>query len=176
MRVLFDGQANVHYGQLYVLPPGQPALELEDAFRGQVSGLLGAAVPGKLWMTTGLHTGHVKLTIRQHSTEPPVDPTAEDIVEASTTLGVEAAVLVEWAGGLEHKLDLPPGQWRVRFSGTAMDAARDKDTILDHEPHIDAYTLDFWKASAARDTIVRQTSEVAAYWHAWVATLKTQPR
>ncbi len=60
MRVLFDGRMHVSYGQAYVEPVDPDEfVDHKDAFRGQANGLLGAAEPGALYLTTGLHTGEV---------------------------------------------------------------------------------------------------------------------
>jgi len=62
--VIFDGTFPVHYGQAYVLStPADINSDLEPAFVGQENGLLGGAVAGQLWVTTGLHTGRVGLRI-----------------------------------------------------------------------------------------------------------------
>lgn len=52
---VFDGTLPVHYGRAYVMSPTDVDSDLEDAFAGQRDGLLGASVPGQLWITTGLH-------------------------------------------------------------------------------------------------------------------------
>jgi hypothetical protein len=47
-----------------------------------------------------------------------------------------------------------------------MDAGHQADNIAEDEPAVDAYLLQFWPAAAAPDCVVKQTSEVAGYWHA----------
>ena len=53
-----------------------------------------------------------------------------------------------------------------------MDAGRGKDTLLSEREPIDEYSLSFWFAPGAPpDRVIRQTSDVAAYWHQWAARL-----
>jgi hypothetical protein len=46
-----------------------------------------------------------------------------------------------------------------------MDEGRAKDTRLDEDPEVDSYLLQFWSSPPAPDSVVKQTSEIAAYWH-----------
>ena len=63
MPTLVSQDVWVTYGQFYVASgPGMHGL-LEECFAGQRNGLCGAAVPGFLFLITGLHTGEVGLTV-----------------------------------------------------------------------------------------------------------------
>ncbi len=65
-------RVHVSYGQSYVVSdPESFGLGLEEAFAGQSAGLCGAAVPGALWLTTGLHTGNVGFTVEVRGQAPP---------------------------------------------------------------------------------------------------------
>jgi hypothetical protein len=88
----------------------------------------------------------------------------EEIVEASFRPAGPAA-LVQWAGEAFEPLDLAEIDYRVRYCGKAMDAAHQQDTVLEGEPLIDRYLLQFWAAEPQPDRVARQTSEIAAYWH-----------
>src|SRR5437763_1575686 len=95
MRVLMSRTVWVHYGQIYV-ESGQVTAEF-DSLGGQRNGLCGAAVPGSLFLNTGLHTGEVGFVIEYHDTPPPLDESWEEIVEVS--FRPEGAVsLVAWGG------------------------------------------------------------------------------
>lgn len=65
--------------------------------------------------------------------------------------------------GHAFALDVVP--YRVRYCAVGMDAARAADTRSDDEPELDRYLLQFWPAPPGPDRIVRQTSEIAGYWH-----------
>ena len=61
--------------------------------------------------------------------------------------------------------------YRVRYSATGMDRARRRDTLLAGEPLLDRYLLQLWPAPPAPDSVIRETSRCAAYWHAHARTL-----
>ncbi|MDS0138627.1 hypothetical protein H5970_27545 [Amycolatopsis sp. CM201R] len=175
MRTVVHGEVHVHYGQIYVHDEeGEPFEgDLHACFAGQRNGLCGAAVPGTLFLITGLHTGEVGFTAEVHSSAPP-DSGAEDVVEASFRAEGRTA-LVTWGGGDAWDLELTPGDYRVRYSGTAMDAGRERDTRLGGEPLQDSYLLQFWPAPPAPDVVVRETSAIAAYWHGFARELPPPP-
>lgn len=173
MALIFDGTFRVHYGQAYVLAPDRANSDLEEAFVGQQNGLLGAAVPGQLWLTTGLHTGNVGLRIECVDGAPALDDSWEDIVEASFTPGDAEAALTGWAGESEPvRLGLGVAPYRVRLCATSMDEGRRADTLLDDENPKDRYQLAFWRAEPEADVVIKQTSEIAAYWHRWARSLR----
>ena len=172
MALIFDGTFRVHYGQAYVLSPGQANSDLDDAFVGQQNGLLGAAVPGQLWLTTGLHTGRVGLRIESADSEPVSDDAWEEIVEASFDPGADEAALTGWAGESGPvPLGLDVATYRVRLCASSMDEGRRADTLLDGEEPRDNYLLVFWKAGREADKIIKQTSAIAGYWHRWAQSL-----
>jgi hypothetical protein len=51
-----------------------------------------------------------------------------------------------------------------------LDEARD-GVVMQDEPLIDRFLLQFWPAPGAPDAILRQTSRQAGYWHGWVSGL-----
>ncbi|MFJ3307444.1 hypothetical protein ACIPSA_30985 [Streptomyces sp. NPDC086549] len=160
-----DGEVHVHYGQIYVeSDPDSFGLDLAEAFAGQTSGLCGAAVPGGLWLMTGLHTGNVGFTVEVHDQAPPLDAVWEEVVEVSFRPVSADSVLNEWGGGAAWDLDLEETDYRVRYCAQGMDQARELDTRLD-EPQQDRYLLQFWPAPPKPDEVIRQTTSTAAYWH-----------
>jgi len=175
MRTVVHGDVHVHYGQIYVHSEGGEPFEgdLSACFAGQRNGLCGAAVPGTLFLLTGLHTGEVGFTAEVHETEPAAGD-AEDVVEASFRAEGPAR-LVTWGGSDRWELELAPGDYRVRYSGTGMDAGRELDTRVDGEPQRDRYLLQFWPAPPAPDEVVKQSSQVAAYWHDFARKLPPPP-
>ena len=165
MIVLYEGPWNVHYGQLYLETKlGQQAEDMSDHFADQANGLVGAAVPGALFLITGLHTGHIALRVELHESCPPIDDLWEDVVEASLHIAPPAQ-LVEWSAASMHSLNIPEGNYRVRWSARGMDAGHDADTILADESHVDSYLLQLWLGEPLPDVVIRQTSAQAKYWH-----------
>ncbi|MER5389054.1 hypothetical protein [Saccharopolyspora sp. NPDC002686] len=163
MRTLVDEEVPVHYGQIYVESEVEDA-DLDACFAEQSNGLCGAAEPGILFLITGLHTGDVGFTIELHDQAPPLDETWEEIVEASYR-PVGDVALVFWSGDDARSLDLREIDYRVRYCAVGMDAAREQDTRMDDEPLVDRYLLQFWPAPPGPDRILKQTSEIADYWH-----------
>ncbi|ADD42961.1 hypothetical protein [Stackebrandtia nassauensis] len=178
MRTLFDGEFNVSYGQLYLdgrIDPDEGAEpDLDNCFMGQTVGLMGAAIPGHLFVLTGTHSGSVPLTVEVHETEPSLDADAwEDVVEVSFESDADEVALIEWDGDFQS-LDLSPGSYRVRYLCRGMDAASGHDRF-DDDPVVDEYLLQFWPAPPQRDRIVKETSRSAAYWRRVAAEVPPPP-
>ncbi|MDQ0605476.1 hypothetical protein QF037_009821 [Streptomyces canus] len=170
MRRPVEGEVFVHYGQIYVeSDPESFGPDLAEAFAGQRAGLCGAAIPGALWLSTGLHTGDVGFTVEVHEEPPALDPQWEDVVEVSFQPVSSDSRLVQWAGEAVWGLDLEETDYRVRYCAKRMDEANRKDTRLDDEPQLDCYLLQFWPAPPQTDRVLKQTSEIAAYWHTYAA-------
>ncbi|TCC44762.1 hypothetical protein E0H75_34580 [Kribbella capetownensis] len=164
VRTLTTGPVGVHYGQLYV-QSHEFVSDLGASYAGQQNGLCGAAVPGALFLITGLHTGDVGFSTELHDSEPPVDDTWEEIVEASFTPVGATTALVGWAGEWQEPLDLAETDYRVRYCGIGMDSGHETDNTLDGEPLVDHYLLQFWPAPPEPDRVIKVTSGTAAYWH-----------
>jgi hypothetical protein len=164
MTVLFDADVPVHYGFIDLRRAYEDQAGLMDTRAGQVNGLVGAAVPGQLSLVTGLHTGRVPLMVRWHDAEPAVGDEWEEVVEVSFDPPSADLLLTSFEDSFELRLPVLR-MMRARYCASGMDAAGDADTVMDDEPTIDRYLLQLWPAVPASDTVVRQTSEVAAYWH-----------
>lgn|SRR5262245_11091826 len=184
MTRVFEGKIRVDYNQAYVLVGEIDPPDLYDAFRGQTNGLCGAAVRGALWLITGLHTGRVGFTIDVLDAPPPLHDAWEEIVEASFFVGyidpdpiedtdIEfmmddpdvRVMLMQWGREASYELPLPPENYRARYCARGMQLGRDRGTLLSGEDLIDFYSLAFWPAEPEPDCIIKQTSEIAAYWH-----------
>jgi hypothetical protein len=92
VRTLMSQTAWVHYGQIYV-ESGEDYPDLAECFGGQSNGLCGAAMPGILFLITGLHTGEVGFTVELYDAPPPIDDDWQEIVEASFRPTGEAALV-----------------------------------------------------------------------------------
>ncbi|MGL3806206.1 hypothetical protein ACSYDW_08930 [Paeniglutamicibacter sp. R2-26] len=162
---LFDGTINVAYGQFYLLPEGDYEIDMDAAFRGQDNGLCGAAAPPGLFFITGLHTGHVGLSVHLHDSEPALAEEWEEVVEVPYEV-TEKICLAEWGGPSQDPLPIPRGSYRLRYAGIKMDEGHEQDCILEGEDTIDSYRIDLWPAfDSTGDRILRQHGEQAAYWH-----------
>jgi hypothetical protein len=163
MLVLFDGELDVHYGFASVHAGDDPP-DLIDARGGQSNGLCGAAIQGALSLVTGLHTGAVPLRIEFTDDEPPLDDAWEDVVEVSFTTSTKKLLLSTFEAAMPLRL-LRAGTFRVRYCGTGLDPANKTDVRSEGDPELDRYLLQFWPAPHAPDAIVRETSDIARYWH-----------
>lgn len=170
----FDGRLHVHYGQAYVFSGSTrgDTGDMEACFRGQSNGLLGAAQDGMLFLITGLHTGQVGFTLEVAESEPPpIDDSWEECVETGYAPEGDDARLVDWDGRVVCQLRLDGPDYRVRYSARGMDAGREADTVMEDEELVDFYRLSFWPSPAAPDCVIKQTSEIARYWHNWAGRL-----
>lgn len=164
MSILFDGAVHVHYRQFYVESRIEDFFEgLTGACGGQTNGLCGGAVPGLLFLTTGLHTGEIPVTVEVHEERPPVGGGWEDVVEVSFRPASERVALVQWAAEASWPLRLERIDYRVRYRISGMDAANAQNTRMPGEPAIDRYLLQFWPQPPAPDAVARQGSRFAAY-------------
>lgn len=167
VRTVFRGVVDVAYSQMYVEARESIPSEFTGIpIGGQENGICGAAEPGHLFLTTGMHTGHVGLTVEIHDTAPPLDDYWEDIVEVSFTPETATVYVNQWEGDSACAFDLPAIPHRVRYCATGMDAGNDEDVVFDDEPAVDHYLLQFWPAPEEPDQVLKLTSNQAAYWHA----------
>ena len=171
MARIFEGRLSVHYSQAYVLPNGSFGPDLEESFWGQRNGLCGAATGNSLFLTTGLHTGGVNFVLDVLDAEPPIDHSWEEIVEASFSVGTPGISLVEWAGQASYAIPISPGTYRVRYCAVNMQRGRETDNIREGMAPVDSYSLAMWPSEASPDVVIKQTSEVAAYWHQYASSL-----
>jgi hypothetical protein len=163
LQVLLDQWLEVNYGQLYVESFEDQDAATESAFLSQRNGLAGAHVPGFLFLVTGLRDGSVAFTAQRHSVEPPLEGGWEDIVEVSFSALTTGTAIRQWDGS-RYDLDLEPGDYRVRYYARGMQRGWDLESPTDDEP-VDSYLLQFWPAPHTTDRIIRQSTDVAAYFH-----------
>src|SRR4051812_28432951 len=70
-RTLMSGPVWVSYAQIYVESSGDFS-SMEECFAGQRNGLCGAAVAGRLFLLTGLHSGQVAFAVELYDDEPAI--------------------------------------------------------------------------------------------------------
>jgi hypothetical protein len=167
-RVLFDDAVKVSDGQLYLTPDISLVPGAEMAFAGQVNGLCGAAVPGALYLVTGLRQGSVKLTVERYSEEPDLDESWEEAVEVSLVSPSDGMVLSNSEGDT-WPVPVPAGSHRVRYCARGMQVGWDLETS-DDVVSAERYLLALWPAVSGQERILRQTSEIASYWHGELGT------
>lgn len=143
-----------------------------QCFEGQENGICGANQPGVLLLTTGLHTGSVALTVDLCDSEPLMDDSWEEIVEVSfvATSPLEPGI-AEWGGHGWNPLKFKPGNYRVRYCARHMATGRERSVGRGMKKPPDTYYLAFWPAPAAKDRILKQTSETAdhhSFQRSWV--------
>jgi hypothetical protein len=170
-----DFDVQVHYGFVYLQPEfSEPIADIIAARGAQVNGICGARYPGRLVMGTGLHTGSVPFGVSITDSAPELSEDWEDVVEVSFTAAGRSyglATFDTWT-----PLELPEAtSYRARYCALGMDAARAQDTRLDEDPVTDRYLLALWPAPHAAETIVRQGSQLAAYWHGVARTTPPPP-
>jgi len=132
-------------------------------------------VPGFLFLVTGLHYGPVGFTVELHDEEPPLDDVWEDVVEVSFRPDSDPVAVVEWGGEAAVSMALGASDFRVRYSGRGMDAAREENSRFPGDPELDHYLLQFWPAPPSADLVVRQSSAIAAYWHSSARAMALPP-
>jgi hypothetical protein len=160
--VLFSGRINIYYRQFYVEPDDGDYVSMDQALSGQSNGICGASQTGRLFLTTGTHSGDVYVDVEYWETPPPLDESWEDIVECSFKHGSSTLRLFEWGHEKSYPLALPGGEYRVRY------CARDMDQDFPPEGHPDqlqSYLLQFWIAPSSSDRVLKASSESGKYWH-----------
>ncbi len=108
---------------------------------------------GALFLTTGLHTGYVQLTITVHDTRPQVDDDWDEIVETSCTFAEVPVVLQDWNAETVCELPLVEGMYRVRYSAKGFGEAPESDGEVDVDP-VERYALAFWPATTEADKVI----------------------
>ncbi|EFL36477.1 conserved hypothetical protein [Streptomyces viridochromogenes DSM 40736] len=177
MRTVYHGELHVHYSQFYVeSSAGGPGDGEAHPRAGQLNGLCGAAIPGHLFLTTGLHTGRVHLTVEVHTGEPPPDEQWEEVVEVSFRPSSTTVIIRPWADAPLCEFGLAEADHRVRYCGRDLDRAQDEElSVLEGGDPVDHYLLQFWPAPPGPDRVVRQTSRTAEYWHRHARSLPPPP-
>lgn len=168
--MLLDELVRVHYRVFWIRSyPGNYDANQEDealeqsyelSCEGQVNGLCGAVVPGMLSFTTGMHTGKVPVRVEVHDAEPALDPVWQEAVEVSFTPRGPDVYLELWEGPALPLPALEERDYRMRYC--AADFNQQEDEITDSP---ERYLIQLWPAGPQPDSVLRQTSDFAAYWH-----------
>lgn len=176
VALLFDDELYVHYRQFYVESRDDGIFEEPSlASGGQVNGLCGAAVPGFLFLTTGLHTGNVKLTVEL--LDAPRRSATSGRTSSRCRSGPSPARCPCCSGRANG---LATGSRTDRLPGAVLRAcgmgqAQEQDNRFGDDPLLDRYLLQLWPAPEGPDEVLRQTSASAGYWHNHARTLPPPP-
>lgn len=158
VEVLLETEIHVHYGFLTFCSAQTQADEesLQDAWRSQTNGLIGAAVPELLRIRTETHTGQVRVRMELHDSVPDFTDDWLEVVEVNFASWVDDLTLSAFEQ-FDGPVSLPPGSYRVRYAARTLPNPDDSSVA-------EECLLQFWPATGA-DHIVRQTSRSAAHWH-----------
>ncbi len=171
-KVLFSNNIDISYSQFYIeIEDPDDSLLPSDPSDNQINGLCGAAQKGRLFFTARPKDGAIDLEIQLHEKEPDIEIQYEEIVEVSFTRDKEETFLCEWAHEEEHLLELPRGEYRVRYSVIGLDKDYDYDDMDEDEDEPykpisgQKYLIQFWPCKFKQDAIIKQTTKEAEYWH-----------
>lgn len=167
-KQLFSGNVSIFYGQFYIDAlevDEDDYLDMESAFCSQNNGLCGASHNGKLFFVVGPQDGTAKVSVELHATAPELDPACQDVVECNLIAGHDDLHLCEWANEETHRLELPRGDYVVRYSISNLD--RDYTDADDWDDPIagQEYTIQLWPGRVANDRVIRSDTDIGRYWH-----------
>ena len=138
-------------------PQGSVADDLDATHNGLVS-----AAGGAIEVTTGIHTGNVRVTVEPHSQPPDPAPDWEEIAEISCH-SPSGEVLVTPL--MDDPADLPslasqgPGRYRLRVHARGRDSAVDQTTVDDV---LESYLIQSWPAPHQDALLVQATDAYGA--------------
>ncbi len=168
IKKLYSGNLGIEYGQFYIdvaEPDEDDYLNPDEAFEKQENGICGSAQSGKIFFVTGIQNGTIVIDVELHSSAPPFDQSFEEIVEVPFQRGKTPVSLCEWACEETHALDLPSGNYRVRYCIDGMGKDYEDDGDWEAPVPNQRHLIQIWNATEAKDKVVKCTSETAAYWH-----------
>lgn len=173
MTLIYSGNFHTTMSQMYLESSGFNACEyFAESFLGQSNGLIGTAVPGGAVLVVGIHTGKISLTVDLFDTQPPIDDTWEEIVEASCVVTDTPVYLNPCMGDASEELSqLLVGVYRVRFCAR-MFGETDTAGVLNSSEN---YLLALWPDILRPDEIIKQTRPKAISWHQAAAKRNADP-
>jgi hypothetical protein len=169
VRVIFDATTSAT-GRAIWVESTSDWFHGKEARAGQVNGMCGAAVPGALLLKTGAQEFDIAFRVELYDVQPAVDMSWDDIVEASFR-PLSLDVFLVWDGGRSRPIELALTDYRVRYSAKLADL---QSTEPGEAPP--SYLLQFWPAERESDTVIKQTSETAAYWNSDAANRRRGDR
>ena len=77
---MFTGRVRTQCSTLYFQAAADDTPGMDECFEDQTNGLCGARIRNFLFLVTGLHTGHVNMTVDFCDQEPPLEDAWEEVV------------------------------------------------------------------------------------------------
>ncbi|WP_339135140.1 hypothetical protein WJM95_34950 [Streptomyces sp. f51] len=145
------------YHLFQIADPQRPAADNLDASQ---NGLV-SAVGGVIEVSTGIHTGTVRVTVETHSQRPDPAPGWEEVAEMSCH-SPSGEVLV--TPMMDDPTDLPslasqgPGPYRLRVHALGRDTAVGEST----DDVVESYLIQSWPASYQDGLLVKATDDYGA--------------
>ncbi|MFO6422202.1 hypothetical protein [Motilimonas sp. KMU-193] len=169
IKTLYSGNIAIEYGQFYIdipeLDDEDDYLDPEVAFKDQQNGICGASQSGKLFFVTGIQNGTASVEIKLYSSEPTIDDAFEEIVEVSFKRNKTPVALCEWGCEEIYPIDLPEGNYGVRYCIIAMGADYGDDDDWEAPVKGQKHLIQIWPSEPTMDKIIKSTSDTASYWH-----------
>lgn len=170
VKKLYSGNISIEYRQFYIDVP-EPDDEDEDyldpgeAFENQENGICGAAQIGKLFFVTGIQNGTASVDIELYAAEPEIDNRFEEIVDVAFQRGKTPVALCGWGCEETYLIELPEGNYGVRYNIIAMGAEYGDDDDWEAPVRGQKHVIQIWPSVITEEKIVKSTSETASYWH-----------
>lgn len=167
-KLLYDGTLGIDYGQFSFDVMDDDDLDMLDpdgVFQAQQNGICGAAQRGKVLFFTGIQTGSISIRVELHEIEPILDESFDEIVEASFLRSKYPVSLCDLYGEEFHNLELPRGQYRLRYSIRGMDLDYDDDNNVDTPVKGNDHLIQLWPKDKDKDKIIKVTSDIAKHFH-----------
>ncbi len=167
-KKLFSGNVSIFYGQFYIDVlefDEDDYLDMESAFQNQHNGLCGASQTGKLFFVAGPRDGAAKVTIELHASEPELSHACQDIVECGFSAISDDLHLCEWANEETYPLNLPCGDYVVRYSIKELDRDYGEDDDWDSPIDGQEYMIQLWPGSIATDRVIRSDTDIGRSRH-----------
>lgn len=168
IKKLFSGNIGIEYGQFYIDIPEldeDDFLDPDGAFENQSNGICGASQSGKIFFVVGPQAGIASIEVDLCESEPEIDETYEEIVEVPFSRGTNEVALCEWGGGETYELEIPQGEYIVRYSILGMGLDYGDDSDWDAPVEGQKHLIQIWPSKQGQEKIVKVTSETATYWH-----------
>jgi hypothetical protein len=161
-NTFFHAEFPVNYAQFYVLDGNTDrTVHPEPGAPGESHAGILRTVRGGAFLSTGLASGVVDLTVSIHHHEPrPLLEEYQDVVEVSLQVDTDTIAVIAWESSKYFALPPLPskaGWYRLRYHARNMDQANDLRSAVP----IDSFHLQIWAASQSDPHILKVTSRRA---------------